>query len=63
MIILKWPYHIFQIHIDIEYQNTYRTLIIRGSGLGKINILHAKDPYEAKYQFLSNKSKDRIKDL
>ena len=48
----------------------YRTLIIRGSGFGKTNALlnlknnqpdidkiylYAKDPYEAKYQFLINK--------
>ena len=48
----------------------YRILIIGGSGLGKINALlnlisnqpdidkiylYAKDPYEAKYQYLINK--------
>ena len=48
----------------------YRTLIIRGSGSGKTNLflnlienqpdidkiyLYAKDPYEAKYQYLINK--------
>ena len=48
----------------------YRILIVRGSGSGKTNslfnlidqqpdvekiYLYAKDPYEAKYQFLSDK--------
>ena len=50
--------------------NSYRMLIIRGSGSGKTNALlnlinnqadidktylYAKDPYEAKYQYLINK--------
>ena len=50
--------------------NSYRILIIGGSGSGKTNVLlnlienqpdidkiylHAKDPYEAKYQYLINK--------
>ena len=58
---LKWPY--------IE-DHPYRILIIGGSGSGKTNALlnlinnqpdidkiylYAKDPYEAKYQFLINK--------
>ena len=58
---LEWPY--------IPDQ-PYRILIIRGSGSGKTNALlnlinnqldidkiylQAKDPYEAKYQFLINK--------
>ena len=60
---LKWPY--FPDH-------PYRILIIGGSGSGKINALlnlinnqpdidkiylYAKDPYEAKYQYLINKCK------
>ena len=58
----KWPY-------IPDYQ--YKILIIRGSTYGKINALlnlinnqpdidkiylYAKDPYEAKYQFLVNKT-------
>ena len=58
---LKWP------HIP---DHPYKILIIRGSGSGKTNALlnlinkqpdidkiylYAKDPYEAKYQFLINK--------
>ena len=58
---LKWPY-------ISDYP--YRILIIGGSGSGKTNALlnlinnqpdidkiylYAKDPYEAKYQFLINK--------
>ena len=58
---LKWPY--------IPY-HPYRILIIGGSGSGKTNgllnlinnqpdidkiYLYAKDPYEAKYQYLINK--------
>ena len=57
----KWPY---------IPDNPYRILIIGGSGSGKTNALlnlinnqpdidkiylYAKDPYEAKYQFLINK--------
>ena len=57
----KWPY---------IPDHTYRILIIGGSGSGKTNVLlnlinnqpdidkiylYAKDPYEAKYQFLINK--------
>ena len=56
----NWPY--------ISY-NPYRTLIIGNSGSGKTNVLlnlienqpdidkiylYAKDPYEAKYQYLIN---------
>ena len=57
----------------------YRILIIGGSGSGKTNalfnltnhepdsdkmFLYAKDPYEAKYQFLINKRKSKgLKDL
>ena len=56
-------------------QNT-KTLIIGGSGSGKTNALlnlmnnqrdinkiylYAKDPYEAKYQFLINERNHRIK--
>ena len=52
--------------------HSYKILIIRGSGSGKTNALlnlinnrpdidkiylYAKDPYEAKYQFLINKRK------
>ena len=59
---LKWPY---------IPDHPYRILIIGGSGSGKTNALlnlinnqpdtdkiylYAKDPYEAKYQFLINKS-------
>ena len=33
----------------------YKILITGGSGSGKVNYLHAKDPYEAKYQLLFNK--------
>ena len=59
---LKWPY---------IPDHPYRILIIRGSGSGKTNVLlnlinkqpdidkiylYAKDPYEAKYQFLTNKT-------
>ena len=58
---LKWPY---------IPDNPYRILIIGGSGSGKTNVLlnlinnqpdinkvywYAKDPYEAKYQYLINK--------
>ena len=58
---LKWPY---------IADHPYRVLIIRGSGSGKTNALlnsinnqpdidkmylYAKDPYEAKDQFLINK--------
>ena len=58
---LRWP------HIP---HHPYRILIIGGSGSGKTNALlnlrnkqpdidkiylYAKDPYEAKYQFLNNK--------
>ena len=58
---LKWPY---------IPDHPYRILIIGGSGSGKTNALlnlinnqpdidkiylYAKDPYEAKYQFLVNK--------
>ena len=58
---LKWPY---------IPDHPYRILIIRGSGSEKMNALsnlinnqpdidgiylQAKDPYEAKYQFLINK--------
>ena len=58
---LKWPY---------ISDHPYRILIIGGSGSGKTNALlnlinnqpdidkiylYAKDPYEAKYQFLINK--------
>ena len=57
----KWPY--------IPYY-PYRILIVGGSGSGKANTLlnlinnqsdidkiylYAKDPYEAKYQYLTNK--------
>ena len=57
----KWPY---------IPDHPYRILIIGGSGSGKTNVLlnlinhqpdidkiylHAKDPYEAKYQYLINK--------
>ena len=57
----NWPY---------IPDNPYRILIIGGSGSGKINLLlnlienqpdidkiylYAKDPYEAKYQYLINK--------
>ena len=57
----KWPYIL---------DHPYRILIIGGSGLGKTNALlnlinnqadidkiylYAKDPYEAKYQYLINK--------
>ena len=57
----KWPY---------IPDHPYRTLIIGGSGSGKTNALlnlinnqqdidkiylYAKDPYEAKYQYLINK--------
>ena len=57
----KWPY---------IRDHPYRILIIGGSGSGKTNALlnlinnqpdidktylHAKDPYEAKYQYLINK--------
>ena len=57
----NWPY---------LPDHPYRILIIRGSGFGKTNALlnlinnepdidkiylYAKDPYEAKYQFLINK--------
>ena len=57
----KWPY---------IPDHPYRIQMIRGSGPGKINVLlnlinyhadidktylYAKDPYEAKYQFLINK--------
>ena len=57
----KWPY---------IPDNPYRILIIGGSGSGKTNALlnlinnqpdidkiysYAKDPYEAKYQYLINK--------
>ena len=56
----------------------YRILIIGGSGSGKTNALlnlinnqpdidkiylYAKDPYKAKYQFLTNKEKARDKDI
>ena len=56
----KWPY---------IPDHPYRILIIGGSGSGKTNALlnlnqpdidkvylYAKDPYEAKYQYLINKS-------
>ena len=58
---LKWPY---------IPDHPYRILIVGGSGSGKTNALlnlinnqsdidkislHAKDPYEAKYQYLINK--------
>ena len=58
---LKWPYN---------SDHPYRILIIGGSGSGKTNALlnlinnqpdidkiylYAKDPYEAKYQYLINK--------
>ena len=62
---LNWPY---------IPDHPYRILIIGGSGTGKTNALlnlinnqpdidkiylYAKDPYEAKYQFLINK-KERV---
>ena len=58
---LKWPY---------ISDHPYRIIIVGGSGCGKTNALlnlinnqpdidkmylYAKDPYEAKYQFLINK--------
>ena len=61
---LKWPY---------IPDNPYRILIVRGSGSGKTNALlnlidnqpdidkiyfYAKDPYEAKYQYLINKREE-----
>ena len=68
----KWPY---------IPDHPYRILIVGGSGLGKTNALlnlinnqqdidkiylYAKDPYEAKYQYLINKRKkvglDHFKD-
>ena len=57
----NWPYN---------PDHPYRILIVGGSGSGKTNVLlhlienqpdinktylHAKDPYEAKYQYLINK--------
>ena len=60
----KWPY---------IPDHPYRVLIIGGSGSGKTNALlnlknnqtgidkiyiYAKDPYEAKYQYLINKSEN-----
>ena len=60
---LKWPY---------ISDHPYRIIIVGGSGCGKTNALlnlinnqpdidkiylYAKDPYEAKYQFLINKRK------
>ena len=66
---LKWPY---------IPDFPYRILIIDGSRSGKtkalLNLINnqpdidkmflfAKDPYEAKYQFLINKRKHRIKTL
>ena len=63
----KWPYVL---------DHPYRTLIIGGSGSGKTNALlslinnqpnidkiylYAKDPYEAKYQFLIKK-KEKVQD-
>ena len=59
-----WPYTL---------DHPYRILIIGGSGSGKTNVLlnlienqpdidkrylYAKDPYEAKYQYLINKRED-----
>ena len=38
------------------WDHPYRISIIGGSGSGKI-YLYAKDPYEAKYQFLNDKRK------
>ena len=68
----KWPY---------IPNYSYRILVVGGSGSGKTNgllnlitnqpdidkiYLHAKDPYEAKYQYLINKLKkvglDHVKD-
>ena len=68
----KWPY---------IPNYSYRILVVSGSGSGKTNgllnlitnqpdidkiYLHAKDPYEAKYQYLINKLKkvglDHVKD-
>ena len=64
-IIKNWPY---------IPDHPYRILIIRGSGSGKKNVLlnlienqpdidkiyfYAKDPFEAKYQYLINK-KERV---
>ena len=64
---LKWSY--FPDH-------PYRILIIGGSGSGKTNVLlnlmnnqpdidqiylNAKDPFEAKYQFLINKKESTFK--
>ena len=61
---LKWPY---------TQDHPYRILVIGGSGSGKtkalLNLidhqpnidkiyLHAKDPYEAKYQYLINNRED-----
>ena len=67
---LKWPYIL---------HHPYRILIIGGSGSGKtialLNLinnqpdidkiyLYAKDPYEAKYQYLIKKrKKSRLKSL
>ena len=60
---LKWPYVL---------DHPYRILIVGGSGSGKTNALlnlinnqpdidkiylYAKDPYEAKYQYLINRRK------
>ena len=62
---LKWPYIL---------DHPYRILIVGGSGSGKANALlnlinnqpdidkvylYAKDPYEAKYQFLINKRENK----
>ena len=67
---LKWPY---------IPDHLYRILVIGGSGSGKTNALlnlinnqpdidkiylYAKDPYEAKYQYLINiREKSRMKSL
>ena len=40
--------------LDLEKQNAFLTLISHKPDIDKI-YLHAKDPYEAKYQLLINK--------